>query len=307
MIPKEFVEGDVIHPSRTVILQWLWLHDTREKQIMAFVWLWSENSSVFEHLRQQDFWANLEKVLASKRGNQFAIDTVYWLRLGRLPFTLHPAVLSSVEKEDSEDSGVGVWCVCVWGRVEVDEIRLEYLKSLDIQALSRVTRLCNMAWWSGTVPLEWETGVVGPLFKKGDRRVCSSYRGITLLRSSPGCWRGGYSREQTASAVDVLVCHGEEAAKLSGEALNFPAVDHLLNCPHHRLSSATPSLVWVSLLSVCFSCPGQKSSVRPFKFLISQSSSWEAMEVLFICSFSSVACLVPSYKCLSWKSTVSPA
>ncbi|KAI3352347.1 hypothetical protein L3Q82_005319 [Scortum barcoo] len=33
--------------------------------------------------------------------------------------------------------------------------------------------------------VEWQTGVVVPLFKKGDRRVCSNYRGITLL-SLPG-------------------------------------------------------------------------------------------------------------------------
>ncbi|KAK3510818.1 hypothetical protein QTP70_022736 [Hemibagrus guttatus] len=43
----------------------------------------------------------------------------------------------------------------------------------------------NIAWRSGTVPLDWATGVVVPLFKKGDRRVCSNYRGITLL-SLPG-------------------------------------------------------------------------------------------------------------------------
>ncbi|KAI3356686.1 hypothetical protein L3Q82_003368 [Scortum barcoo] len=36
-----------------------------------------------------------------------------------------------------------------------------------------------------SAPLEWQTGVVVPLFKKGDRRVCSNYRGITLL-SLPG-------------------------------------------------------------------------------------------------------------------------
>ncbi|XP_028272713.1 uncharacterized protein LOC114443008 [Parambassis ranga] len=36
-----------------------------------------------------------------------------------------------------------------------------------------------------TVPLDWQIGVVVPLFKKGDRRVCSNYRGITLL-SLPG-------------------------------------------------------------------------------------------------------------------------
>ncbi|KAK3515760.1 hypothetical protein QTP70_030463 [Hemibagrus guttatus] len=60
----------------------------------------------------------------------------------------------------------------------VDEIRPEYLKSLDVVGL---TRLCDIAWRSGTVPLDWATRVVIPLFKKGDRRVCSNYRGITLL------------------------------------------------------------------------------------------------------------------------------
>ncbi|KAI3359234.1 hypothetical protein L3Q82_002752 [Scortum barcoo] len=42
----------------------------------------------------------------------------------------------------------------------VDEIRPEYLKSLDVVGLSWLTRLCNIAWRLGTVPLEWQTGVV---------------------------------------------------------------------------------------------------------------------------------------------------
>ncbi|KAI3352367.1 hypothetical protein L3Q82_005333 [Scortum barcoo] len=49
----------------------------------------------------------------------------------------------------------------------VDEIRPEYLKSLDVVGLSWLTRLCNIAWRLGTVPLVWQTGVVVPLFKKG--------------------------------------------------------------------------------------------------------------------------------------------
>ena len=40
-------------------------------------------------------------------------------------------------------------------------------------------------WGLCTVPAAWQTGVVVPIFKKGDRRVCSNYRGITLL-SLPG-------------------------------------------------------------------------------------------------------------------------
>ena len=67
----------------------------------------------------------------------------------------------------------------------VDEIRPEMLKALDTVGLSWLTRLFSVAWGSGTVPMDWQTGVVVPIFKKGDRRVCSNYRGITLL-SLPG-------------------------------------------------------------------------------------------------------------------------
>ncbi|KAK5900173.1 hypothetical protein CesoFtcFv8_009573 [Champsocephalus esox] len=59
------------------------------------------------------------------------------------------------------------------------------LKALGVEGLSWLTRLINVAWKSETVPKEWQTGVVVPLFKKGDQRVCANYRGITLL-SLPG-------------------------------------------------------------------------------------------------------------------------
>uniref|UniRef100_A0A8C6PV35 Reverse transcriptase domain-containing protein n=1 Tax=Nothobranchius furzeri TaxID=105023 RepID=A0A8C6PV35_NOTFU len=71
------------------------------------------------------------------------------------------------------------------GAPGVDEIRPGYLKAMDVVGLSWLTRICNIAWSSGAVPVEWQTGVVVPIFKKGDLRVCSNYRGITLL-SLPG-------------------------------------------------------------------------------------------------------------------------
>uniref|UniRef100_A0A8C6L319 Reverse transcriptase domain-containing protein n=1 Tax=Nothobranchius furzeri TaxID=105023 RepID=A0A8C6L319_NOTFU len=71
------------------------------------------------------------------------------------------------------------------GAPGADEVRPGYLKAMDVVGLSWLTRLCNIAWSSGAVPVEWQTGVVVPIFKKGDLRVCSNYRGITLL-SLPG-------------------------------------------------------------------------------------------------------------------------
>ncbi|KAK3551641.1 hypothetical protein QTP70_020851 [Hemibagrus guttatus] len=122
-----------------------------------------------------------------------AMEKDYWMASGKFWQTVRHLRREEPEAEDSEvDSFITqaevteVVQQLLGGKAPgVDEIRPEYLKSLDVVGLSWLTRLCNIAWWSGTVPLDWVTGVVIPLFKKGDRRVCSNYRGITLL-SLPG-------------------------------------------------------------------------------------------------------------------------
>ena len=109
---------------------------------------------------------------------------------------LNPTDMSSIEEAEAGDSEVDSFITqakvtevvgkLLGGKAPgVDEIRPEYLKSLDVVGLSWLTRLCSIAWQLGTVPLDWQTGVVVPLFKKGDRRVCSNYQGITLP-SLPG-------------------------------------------------------------------------------------------------------------------------
>lgn len=48
----------------------------------------------------------------------------------------------------------------------LDEIQPEMLKALNTVGLSWLTYLCSVAWRSGTVPAEYRTGVVAPLFLK---------------------------------------------------------------------------------------------------------------------------------------------
>ena len=67
----------------------------------------------------------------------------------------------------------------------IDEIRPELLKALDGEGIDWLTRVFQVAWDSGEVPKDWRTGVVVPVFKKGDKAECTNYRGITLL-SLPG-------------------------------------------------------------------------------------------------------------------------
>ncbi|TWW56226.1 hypothetical protein D4764_08G0002130, partial [Takifugu flavidus] len=67
----------------------------------------------------------------------------------------------------------------------VDEIRPEFLKALDVVGLSWLTRLYNIAWTSGAVPLDWQTGVSNFRFRRSNGTVDQLY---TLSRVFEGAW-----------------------------------------------------------------------------------------------------------------------
>ena len=62
-----------------------------------------------------------------------------------------------------------------------DEIRPEMLNALTGDGILWLTRVCQVAWKLGKTPRDWQTGVINPIFKKGDRKQCTNYRGISLL------------------------------------------------------------------------------------------------------------------------------
>ena len=66
-----------------------------------------------------------------------------------------------------------------------DEIRPEMLKVLTGEGILWLTRVYQVAGKFGKTPRDWQTGVIFPIFKKGDRKQCTNYRGISLL-SLPG-------------------------------------------------------------------------------------------------------------------------
>ncbi|KAK3530107.1 hypothetical protein QTP86_014770 [Hemibagrus guttatus] len=138
------------------------------------------------------FWQTVRRL---RRGKQLSANTVYGGGGELLVSTgdivgrwkeyfedlLNPTDTLSVEEPEAEDSQVDSFITqaevtevvqqLLGGKAPgVDEICPEYLKSLDVVGLSWLTHLCNIAWRSGTVPLDWATGVVVPLYKKGDRR-----------------------------------------------------------------------------------------------------------------------------------------
>lgn len=62
-----------------------------------------------------------------------------------------------------------------------DGLVAELLKSGGPELWKRVHDLILQIWQTETIPENWKTGLICPIFKKGDRLICNNYRGITLL------------------------------------------------------------------------------------------------------------------------------
>ncbi len=65
----------------------------------------------------------------------------------------------------------------------LDGIAAELLQALSDRGRERFLQLMHRAW-GGDVPQPWKDVVLLPLFKKGDRKQCDNYRGISLLSAA---------------------------------------------------------------------------------------------------------------------------
>ena len=47
----------------------------------------------------------------------------------------------------------------------------------------KIYNLILKIWKNEQIPEEWTEGIICPIFKKSDRRLCNNYRPITLLNT----------------------------------------------------------------------------------------------------------------------------
>lgn len=63
----------------------------------------------------------------------------------------------------------------------IDGIRTETLKIDCNKLLSYLVTTFTSLFFNGSYPEDWSTGIIVPIFKKGDPNSPSNYRGVTLV------------------------------------------------------------------------------------------------------------------------------
>jgi hypothetical protein len=62
-----------------------------------------------------------------------------------------------------------------------DEILQKFIKNGGLILKQKIHQLMVKIWKQGKIPCEWSKGILCPVYKKGDRKHCNNYRGISLL------------------------------------------------------------------------------------------------------------------------------
>lgn len=154
--------------------------------------------------RGKKFWSKVKDIRrgGEKEGcgsildkdGQLVTDKVDVLKTWRGYFQdLHASVnqvVRPVEKSVESEEGIEISLDEVARKVSklkagksagVDEIRTEFLKNSGLAGIQWLHRILNLAMKSLVVPADWSYAVIAPIFKKGNRKICSNYRGISLL------------------------------------------------------------------------------------------------------------------------------
>jgi hypothetical protein len=65
-----------------------------------------------------------------------------------------------------------------------DNINAELLQAVAPQLTQKIQDLILNIWRSERMPKEWNKSIICPIYKKGEKSECSSYRGISLLNAA---------------------------------------------------------------------------------------------------------------------------
>jgi sorting nexin-29 len=89
-----------------------------------------------------------------------------------------------------------------------DGLNLELIKYASSAFLYKFLDFLHICWRSGHLPYEWNKAVVLPIFKTGNKKDCTNYRGISLLNSGYKIYARIFT--QRLNTIAEILLHEEQ-------------------------------------------------------------------------------------------------
>lgn len=114
-------------------------------------------------------WAEYFEVLLNNPNHQVQEEFV----------TIEP--INEAEQPDIEEIDLAIGKLKNGKSGGTDDLTAELFKNGGDTLKNEILDVIIDIWKNETLPKDWETGIIFPIHKKGDKRDCINYRGITLL------------------------------------------------------------------------------------------------------------------------------
>ena len=114
-------------------------------------------------------WAEYFEVLLNNPNHQVQEEFV----------TIEP--INEAEQPDIEEIDLAIGKLKNGKSGGTDDLTAELFKNGGDTLKNEILDVIIDIWKNETLPKDWETGIIFPIHKKGDKRDCNNYRGITLL------------------------------------------------------------------------------------------------------------------------------
>ena len=156
--------------------------------------VWNKEKKEVEGKEAMKEWKDTFEELGKENLEDTKFDTTFAKKIiTKLQTQIHHSQELKIMDDDTLDQEItedettqSIQMLKIGKSAGIDNIIPEMLTRGGEEIERYIGKLCQKIWTTEQIPEEWRKGIICPIFKEGDEKDTSNYRGITLTNSSKG-------------------------------------------------------------------------------------------------------------------------